>query len=516
MPYINDSRLRSIAKRLFFINARARYYHFLKVRRDKRFSRTLGQLCQYAGLDPQTFTPQVRALLDKKVLEVSTVQAHFVSGSIVVQMYDDTDEQMRWAMRHGALVVVTTRQIDQLPCIVVDFPPLVFGKMCQYFRELRDISVTAVTGSIGKTTVKRMVNAVYSAQHPTFCASVNYNTLYQMGYFVQHIPQNMPLMVQEVSESDPGYMVPMAATLLPRIAIITKIDISHFETFGSQEGIVEEACKITSDMRGDSHAIVNIDDFTRFDLLHSQHVTTISESNPDADFHAEAIETTSKGLSFDVVEKGTRQRHRIHLNDIYAPHNIVCALYAYAAGVIENIERANIVKGLELFKMQGIRQNVTYSPDGITLYVDCYNAVPLSVKSAIGAAAAIPIQGKRVAVLGDIAELGALAGSSHEEILQTADHPKFDTLLLYGPQLSTAAATHHFSPHLKVVICNSHEEVAATLRDILHEGDLVLFKASHSSHLEECIKLMWPSTYQRLMKEEDSDYYEWIKMVRRS
>lgn len=516
MPSIDPKELEALERRLPLKNLRHQFYHCLKTFRDRRFVRTLGQLCEYAGLDTADFTPAVKRQLQRRVSEVCTVQQTFVKGSVVVEMYDDTDDNMRWAVKNGAIAVVTTRQIDQLPCIVVEFPPQVYALMCRYFRDLREVSVTAVTGSIGKTTVKRMVNAVYSAQTPTFCNTINYNTLYQVGYFVQHIPAHMPLMVQEVSEGTPRYTSMMSLVLRPRVAIITKTDISHFEFFESEEAIVGEICDVCRYMPSDGVVIVNKDEFKAYDLLGGRRVVTVSMTDNDADFFAQDIKTTPQGLAFKVCEKGSGQSYAVALHNIFAPHNVLNALYAFAAGVEEKIGYDHIISGLQSFTMLGMRQNIITTPDGITVYADCYNAVPNSIKTAIEGAMLVPVTGKKVVVLGDIAELGDRTSSSHDEIIAMADAADFDTVVLFGEKLREAAARHPFRQGLEVKACDSHQEIATLLGDLLRKGDLLLLKGSHSAHLEKVIKLLWPATFDQMVHDENDPYERWNKMVIRS
>lgn len=493
------------------------WYRYKKVLCDARFSVTVGRLFTYAGLDSSLFSDKVKSVLHQRVWQVSAVQPTFVRNSICVQMYDDTIDDMRWAVRNGAIVVVTTEQIDDLPCVVVDFPPMVYARMCRYFRNLRDVSVTAVTGSIGKTTVKRMINEVYQKQYETFCNTINYNALYHAGYYVQHIPSNARLMVQEVSEDTPGYVNPMSICLNPRIACITTVTCSHFEAFGSEENIKKEVCSIVSGMEKDGVVIVDKDVFTDYHLLQGRKVITVSSTDSTADFYAHSIHVEKDGLSFVLVDNKSEKECLIKLNTIFATHNVTCALFAFACGVLENVSYENIVSGLESFKMLGMRQNIFIVQGDVLCYADCFNAIPLSVKSAIEAAEQIPVSGKRIAVLGDIGEAGDLSESIHREIADFINHCQFDDVILFGRNLQQAMRSLGKKRDGKRLYeCSSHEEIIETVRRIIRGGDLILFKASHSAELRQVISKLWPKEYHRVNHEERDPYNQWFERVRKN
>lgn len=175
-----------------------------KARRDSNWNVTVRELCVMAGLDPQSFSEGVKARLERKVRQVCRAGSRMLDNCICVQLYEDGDNLMRWAMANGAIVVVTPKQIDDLPCIVVDNPVAVYAAMCGYYRKLTNVEITAVVGSIGKTTTKRMVSSVYSAQYNTFSDPENENQIDCVGYICQHIPAKTVKQVQEISEDTPG------------------------------------------------------------------------------------------------------------------------------------------------------------------------------------------------------------------------------------------------------------------------------------------------------------------------
>ena len=260
-----------------------------------------------------------------------------------------------------------------------------------------------------------------------------------------------------------------------------------------KDKIVEEICSIAKHMPKNGTVVVNIDEFNRFDLLKDQRIVTISEKNKDADFLVQDICTTKNGLSFSIIVKETGARHQITLHNIYAVHNAICALSAFAVAACDGISPENIVKGLGNYRTEGIRQNVVHTKDNIIVYADCFNAVEKSIKSAIDGANTIPTAGKRIAVLGDIKESGSLASEMHANVMQYVAQSKFDCLITIGEEMCNAADSIKNIGKLDIYKCKSLDEVTARLKEIMKSGDLVLFKASHSMELEKVIMALWPS-----------------------
>ena len=190
----------------------------------------------------------------RKVMAVCAVQPTFQKGCICVQLYEDTEEDMRWAVRNGALAIVVKKAIDVLPCIVSDSPETVYAKMCRYYRKLSDAKAVAITGSIGKTTTKFMIDSALKKQFNTICNPTNENVMFQVGHCAQHIPMDAQILVQEISEGTPGYTSLMSEMVDPEIVVITTIDKSHMEAFGSGEKIIEEVCSITKGLSPDARA----------------------------------------------------------------------------------------------------------------------------------------------------------------------------------------------------------------------------------------------------------------------
>lgn len=438
-------------------------------------------------------------LLTKKVSQVCRAGSRFTKDCLCVAMYGDSDKVMSWAIKHGALAIVTNHTIKGLPCIVVKSPENFYAIICGYFRSLSPVKITAVAGSIGKTTTKRMITSVYQQQFTTFNDPENENQMDCVGYICQHIPSTTKMQVQEVSEDTPGCMRYMSKMLRPEIVVITAVDMSHIEQYENQSGIYDEICSITKYMADDGIVIINSEDREVLKHINCKKIVKIAIDDNTADFYASNLVMSNDGLTFTITDNINSKSFNVVLHNIFAQHNAIAALYAFAAGVCSGESYENILNGIALYRTLGIRQNIYDSENGVKLYVDCYNAVGKSVKSAIDTVNEIPIEGKRVAVIGDVEEAGMTSEEIHKNIVSMVDHSKFCYLLTFGPKIKNAVENVNVRNNLIVLTYLDKKTLAIDLKKIVKEGDMVLFKASRKSALETIIANLWPKSYKKEM-----------------
>lgn len=454
---------------------------------------TVRELLQLGGIDSSVVSDKVESILDRKVSQICRSGLRFTKDCICVQLYDDGPGVLRWAMEHGALLCVARYPIDDYPCIVTEHPEKIYASMCAGLRK-KNVFPVAITGSIGKTTAKKMLYSMYRMQFSTFCDAGNDNQLDGVGYIAQHIPAKTKIWIQEVSEDTMGHVSEISKVVAPKIAVITAIDKSHIEEFGDEQGILDEIHSIVDHMPEDGVCVTSIDDENTANLVHERKVISVSLHNSDADYYASDIAVKADGLHFAIMEKSSGRAHPMKLNHVFAQHNIYAALYAFACGVLSGVSYENIKKGIEQYKASGIRQNI-YTDGGVTIYADCYNAVAKSVRSAVQAAEKIPVNGKKVAVIGDIAETGDYTESTHRELNEIVNHSAFNVLLAYGENMCRAARAFEHRADLQVVCCDTRAELNAAIRKWVKKGDLVLFKASHSTGLEKSLLRCFPVSY---------------------
>ena len=484
--------------RIYFLS---RLYVVRRLLSPKKFV-TLRTLCKYAEVDITSCSQAVHACLDKTVNHVSMIDedvAVYPIGSICVAR---DMKEAALAMTHKPIALLTEQQFGDYPCLVVPNVSSTFSRFCHYYRELnKDVHITAVTGSIGNSTTKGMIASVYSEYDKKALYSLaNDNSPAMVGYAVQHIPKKCKLMVQEVLENIPNETGYMSKMLEPHVAVIAAIDNSHFEAFESPEGIVKEICSIAEGLQDNGYVVIDKEDMPRAEkYLAGRKVVTVSDADTTADYYAENIQITQKGLKFDVVERETGRREEVRLVNIYARHNVAIALRAFAAGRCENIPYEVIASGLGNYRTLGYRQNVVWTQNGVCLYADCYNSIASSVKAALDTSDVISVKGRRIAVLGDIAECGSLSDEEHDKVVQSVNESAFDVMLSVGKNMNAAVRRGKMRESLQCFPCETRENVVKELRKIVKPGDLVLVKASGAGKLEKVIKALWPEDYHQMI-----------------
>ena len=508
--------MKDLTKKLFFRYLRVISPVIRRITQPKKY-KTIGFFFDYIKEPNARLNEKAISIKNAVVHEVCTLDTKYESfyfpRKSVCLVSDRVTAQK--ALAKGALLLITSEDYEEYPCLISDNPVSTYASLCRYFRDLsKSLYVTAISGSIGKTTVKNMIGEVYKKTYPSTYTRANQNTRMSVGFAVQHIPSRAKQLIQEIHEGNPDETRFISKMLHPDLFVLTPIDQSHYERFGSIQKIKEEICSITEYMQDTGTVIVDVDEFNDFDLLNGRNVISISSVNQQADFSISDVEATPKGLSFKVHVKQTLSEYSIELPNIYALHNAQCALYAFAAGFQIGIDPKDIIRGLRSFKTSGDRQNVFTTHDGVIVYADCYNAVGRSMLSAIDAANSINIRGNRIAVLGDIAEAGAISQEMHKSIVKHLNEADFSYLFTIGDEFKKALAVEPTKDALFVKQANDLKELSKAVKEVVKDGDLVLFKASHSSNLSECIRLIWPKEYKETITDTvNSEYDNWLYEV---
>lgn len=399
------------------------------------------------------------------------------------------------AIKRGAAVLLTDHQEGDYPCIVVDDVMDAFCRLCGKIHENFSARTIAVTGSVGKTTTKDLTRCVAEEAFNVYCDAENNNMATLIGYLIQRLPKSCSCYIQEVHEGDPGSAESISDIIHPDIAVITNIGESHLGNFGSFENLVKGVTDITAGMPKDGIVIIDRDDEPSFNAPWDRKVVTVSVKDPDADYFADNIRISDGGLEFDIVCSKGRIAAGINL---FGLHNVTDALLAFAAGVESGIDTKKAVRGLKKYRARGMRQNVVRDGNRY-LYLDCFNAAVKSIKSSLETLSALPVKegGRRIAVLGDMAELGDESEAMHREVGKMAAESGIDVLICYGP-LSEAMADEALKTG-KIQVCHTDRlgELNKMIKSKVGKADAVLFKASHSTNLIAAVRACFPKVYYR-------------------
>lgn len=387
-------------------------------------------------------------------------------------------------------VAVCSRQVEGVPeerVIRVPDTRLAMLTLAKHYREKFDIPVVGLTGSVGKTTTKEMVAAVLSQKYKTLATQGNLNNEIGLPRMCFRLDGSYEAAVFEMGMSGFGEISRLTRTALPSIGIITNIGVSHIEMLGSREGILKAKMEILEGMSPSAPLIINGDN----DLLPGgvkgipNPVVVCGISCQEADCRAENIEQCQDHMRFVINFRG--DRYPVELPAV-GMHNVYNACIAFACGMLLDVTPEQAVKGLSEYVPAGMRQKIVRR-GGITVIEDCYNASPDSIKASLRVLHDLDCK-RRIAVLGDMKELGSYSRRAHLECGAAAAENGIDVLLAYGPEAEAyiegadggIPETLHF---------DDKRELALRLCAMLQEGDAILFKASRAMKLEEVIETVY-------------------------
>ena len=349
-------------------------------------------------------------------------------------------------------------------------------------RQFPEVKTICITGSVGKTTSTEMINHVMCSSRKTLCVWSNLNTPISTCEIVQGLETGMDVYVQEGAGTRVGQLETTTRIVEPDIFVITNVGDSHIGRHGGlKTSLLYE--KLSPDRRASKNAlgVVNYDDplLKKVPFIHD--VVWFSVHDPNADYYAENIVEEDGIISFDVVEKkGVRTPVCIHA---FGAVNIYNVLSAFAVGVYLGIDRSVIAASLVTYRSRGIRQNLL-DIAGRRVFLDCFNASEQSIQEAIETLGKLKVgnSGKRVAVLGDVLELGNLSSKIHRSIGRYIKGiSNVDEVIFFGPLMANAAEEAE-GGSAAIRYTNSRNELIKWISETSRD-DVVLLKSSHGMNL---------------------------------
>ena len=397
------------------------------------------------------------------------------------------------AFEKGASVVIATALPEKIEgnLILVDDATAALGRLAAAYRKTLGMKTVGVTGSVGKTTTKQLVNGIFSRRFDTLATEGNFNNELGMPLTLLNAEGDREAAVLEMGMCARGEIEYLSLIARPEIGIITMIGTSHIEKLGSREEIRNAKMEITAGMPENGTLVLNADEPL---LRNAEYRGTIVYAgfSSDADYIVSNIRPTDNGSVFDLTVKDGKT-----LKDLVLPvageHNVKNAALAIAAAFAAGLTETEVREGLAVFENTGYRQKLETVSD-ILLIEDCYNAARESMAAALAVLASKRKEGCRtVAVLGEMRELGSFAPDMHREVGMTAAETGVDLLLPYGGTdaafIAEGAAEGGMNPDCILPPCPSDdpERAAEILKENLRPGDTVLFKASRALALENVI-----------------------------
>lgn len=427
---------------------------------------------------------------DAEITQISTDTRSLPAGCLFLALRGknfDGHDFVQQAISAGAVAAVTDTQIEDAPCLVVEDTGKALLDIASLYRQKFEIPVIAVTGSVGKTTTKELIACVLSEKYHTLKTQANLNNEIGMPKTLFGLTSEHQAVVLEMGMNHFGEISNMSRCAAPTIAVITNIGFSHVENLGSQEGIKKAKLEILEGMKPDAPLITSADDALLQTLKTEldRTVYTFSTQGNPADVYAEDIKEENGVTTFTICHA---EKKLLAVLPAIGEHNVKNALAAYLVGILTGMEEQEILCGLAKYQPTGMRQNIM-EKNGQTIIADCYNASPDSMKAALGVLGSYPCEGRKIAVLGDMLELGKMSRELHAKVGGMVQQFKIDMLFCYGRESQEIAA--HAGDALEIFCTEDAEILTKKLRNTLQEGDVILFKASHGMHLENMIEMLY-------------------------
>ena len=376
--------------------------------------------------------------------------------------------------------------------IKVDDPLWALGDLAKYYRSLFKVRVVGITGSVGKTTTKEMLTTILERKWKVLKNTANYNNEIGLPLTLFQLDGSYEVAVLEMAMRGLGEIERLASIAKPEIGIITNIGISHIERLGSQGAIADAKAELLSELPPDGVAILNVED-GYFEVMKERFAGKVVRfgSNKAADVIGARIKCLDRGQYRFVLLISGQGAVEVTL-PVLGHHNVYNALAAAAAANQLGVDLPTIRDGLESVTPPDMRMEFTESKEGYAVLNDAYNASPASVIAALKTLHALKGYDRKVAILGDMLELGDYARKAHEDIGRALVESGVKKLIVVGNLAGSIAdgARSARMPNDAIKSYKNSTEAAKKIRSHLRAGDAVLVKGSRAIRMEEIVRAL--------------------------
>jgi len=387
--------------------------------------------------------------LGSRVIGVSIDTRTIQSGELFIPIKGEKFDGRKFiplALKKGALVLEVKDGLKAL------------HQLAAYHRSKFKIPVIGVTGSVGKTTTKDMIASILSQEFPTLKNEENFNNEIGAPLTLLRLNKKHKAAVIEMAMQRLGEIHLLAEIVRPSIAVVTNIGEAHLEFLKTRKNIATAKAEIFNFLKQENWAVINQDD-EYFEHLKSR-----------------VGGRGSRVVTFGIIEKATVTPKDLEGVKLPLPgeHNIYNALAAIAVARILKVKNKSIRQGLEKFYPSSKRMEVINRADGVKIINDTYNASPQSMAAMLKTLASI--EGRKIAVLGDMLELGKAAKSAHRRIIALARKLKINKIYTFGRLWPRAA--------------KNKKTLIKMLKKIIRPHDIILVKGSRGMKMEEVVEAL--------------------------
>lgn len=356
---------------------------------------------------------------------------------------------------------------------------LALKDLASWYRGKFDLPVVQITGSVGKTTTKEMIASVVAQHFVTLKTAENFNNEIGTPQTLLQLSPEHQAAVIETGMDRAGQIRYLGEMVRPDIAVITNVGDAHIEFLGSRENILKAKCEIFDHLAPDGVAILNGDDAFLNTVRYPQRIVRCGESEHCDVRVSDIVDRGMDGITCTVTTKKDRY-------DLSVPapgrHMIYAVSMAVAVGEELGMAKDETVRGVRFYEPAGSRMRVVKLSGGRRLLDDCYNANPQSMSASLRVLAGS--EGKKIAVLGDMAELGELTEQSHRAMGALTKELGIDCVIAIGQKAKDIA---NANPD-KAKWFADIEGALGTLKEEFTAGSAMLVKASHSMHFEKIVE----------------------------
>lgn len=397
----------------------------------------------------------------------------------------DGHDYIESAIKGGAVAVLTSKDKEiTVPYIKVSDTLKALIDLSAYYRLLFSPLVVGVTGSVGKTSTKEMIYAALSGSKKTIKTIGNRNNEIGLPHTLFSISETTEAAVIEMGMVNRGEIDVLTRATRPSVAVITNIGVSHIENLKTRENILLAKMEIENGLSDDGVLVLCADNDLLLSVKGKTHHKTIYYGIKEkADIYAEDIQYFENETTFIICDGGNRYEAKI---PTVGEHNVLNALAAFVVCKSFGLDLAVSVKALENYESSGSRQKI-YKRAGITIIEDCYNASPDSMKAALWVLKNNTAK-RKIAVLGDMLELGDISAESHR-LVGKLSAESADIVFSFGPRSKDLAEAAKESG-TEVYHFTDKEALTNCLLKTINFGDAVLFKGSRGMRMEEIIEKM--------------------------
>jgi UDP-N-acetylmuramoyl-tripeptide--D-alanyl-D-alanine ligase len=452
--------------------------------------RTLSQVARMAGGALHVGTPGLREKLGSIfVTTVGTDSRSIQAGQLFVALrgeHFDGHDFLSPAYQAGAAAALVDRydsKLADLPQVVVNDTLGGLQRLARCYRAELRLAVVAVTGSNGKTSTKEMIAAVLREKFKVAKTAGNLNNHIGVPLTILEAAIDDQVGVFEMGMNHAGELAPLIEMVRARIGVITNIGMTHIGNLGSREAIAAEKALLAEAIPKEGFVVLNAhDDFS--DWIAQRCVAQIVRVGINlGDVQATEIKHEPDGERFTVISGSQRVSVKL---PVLGEHMIVNACLAVAVGLQSGMTLDLAVRGLEKTSIPGNRLKVQ-KIGSVLILNDAYNANPDSVIAALKTALNIPVKGRRIAVLGNMGELGLESEAGHRQVGKAVADFDFDELITVGADARLSSEAAREAGLLRAQPFDSHAEAIDALNDLLQPGDLVVVKGSRSAAMERVV-----------------------------